>query len=93
MIFRHILRNALAPLVNITGLQVGYLMGGALFSEVVFNWPGIGLQMYKAITAHDYPMIQAGILFIAATFVIVNLLVDVVNTWFNPKLRHTISGS
>jgi len=86
----HVLRNALPPIVNITGLQVGYIMGGALFSEVVFNWPGIGQQIYKAITSNDYPMIQAGILLIALTFILVNLLVDLINLWLNPRLRDSI---
>lgn len=86
----HVLRNALPPIVNITGLQVGYIIGGALFSEVVFNWPGIGQQIYKAITSNDYPMIQAGILLIALTFILVNLLVDLINLWLNPRLRDSI---
>jgi peptide/nickel transport system permease protein len=89
----HILRNSLVPIINITGLQFGYLMGGALFSEVVFNWPGVGLQLYKAITANDYPMVQAGVLLIAATFVLVNVFVDVLNTFLNPKLRDSTKSS
>jgi peptide/nickel transport system permease protein len=86
----HVIRNSLPPIINITGLQVGYLMGGALFSEVVFNWPGVGQQMYIAITQNDYPMLQAGILLIAITFVVVNLLVDLINIWLSPKLRDSI---
>lgn len=89
----HVLRNSLPPIINITGLQVGYIMGGALFSEVVFNWPGIGLLLYKSITSNDYPMIQSGILLIALTFVIVNLIVDLINTLLSPKLRDSLEAN
>lgn len=88
----HVLRNSLSPIINISGLQVGYLMGGALFSEVVFNWPGIGQALYVAVTSNDYPTIQAGILLIAVVFVAVNLLVDLVNVWLSPKLLDSIKG-
>ncbi|WP_078409052.1 ABC transporter permease [Priestia abyssalis] len=88
--FFHVIRNALPPIINITGLQVGYIMGGALFSEIVFNWPGIGQLLYAAITSNDYPMIQSGILLIGLTFVVVNLLVDMINIWLSPKLRDSL---
>ncbi|MFT8319946.1 MAG: ABC transporter permease [Bacillus sp. (in: firmicutes)] len=88
----HVLRNSLPPIINVIGLQVGYILGGSLFSEVVFNWPGIGQGMYTAITSNDYPMIQAGILLIALTFVIVNLLVDLLNIWLSPKLRESLKS-
>lgn len=88
----HVLRNSLSPIINISGLQVGYLMGGALFSEVVFNWPGIGQALYVAVTSNDYPTIQAGILLIAVVFVVVNLLVDLINVWLSPKLLDSIKA-
>ncbi|MFD2615728.1 ABC transporter permease [Terrilactibacillus laevilacticus] len=84
---KHILRNSLPPVINIIGLQVGYILGGALFSEIVFNWPGVGLAIYTAINSKDYPMIQAGVLFIALSFVLVNFVVDILNIVVNPKLR------
>ncbi|MDQ0186600.1 ABC transporter permease [Cytobacillus sp. FSL R5-0569] len=89
----HVLRNSLPPIINISGMQVGYLMGGALFSEVVFNWPGIGQALYVAVTSNDYPTIQAGILLIAITFVIVNLIVDLLNVWLSPKLQDSIKSN
>lgn len=87
VIFRHALRNGLPPIINITGLQVGYLLGGALFTEVVFSWPGIGLQLYSSITARDIPMVQAACLFVAISFVVVNLLSDVLIAFLDPKVR------
>lgn len=87
IVWRHVFRNILPPLTNITGLQVGYLLGGVIFAEVVFNWPGLGLQLYTAITARDFPMIQAGVLFIALVFVLVNLLTDFVVALLDPRVR------
>ncbi|MCO7174879.1 ABC transporter permease [Sporolactobacillus kofuensis] len=87
----HVLRNALPPIINIIGLQVGYIIGGALFSEIVFSWPGVGQAMYTAISSKDYPMIQAGILLIACGFVFVNLIVDIINIMINPKLHESVS--
>ncbi|MBO0999550.1 ABC transporter permease [Bacillus sp. SD075] len=90
--FVHVMRNSLPPVINISGLQVGYIMGGALFSEVVFNWPGIGQQLYTAVTSNDYPTVQSGILLISLTFVIVNLVVDLLNVWLSPKLQDSIKA-
>lgn len=87
VILRHGVRNGLPPIINITGLQVGYLLGGALFTEVVFSWPGIGLQLYSSITARDIPMVQAATLFVAVSFVVVNLLSDVVIAFLDPTIR------
>ena len=72
----HMVRNALPSFVNISGLQVGYLFGSAIFSEIIFNWPGIGLQLYNAILQRDVPMIQGCSLVIALTFVISNFIAD-----------------
>ncbi|MGM0878904.1 MAG: ABC transporter permease [Bacillota bacterium] len=88
----HVMRNSLPPIINISGLQVGYIIGGALFSEVVFNWPGIGKALYVAVTSNDYPTIQAGILLIAITFVVVNLVVDILNVCLSPKLQDSIKA-
>ncbi|CAB3394754.1 ABC transporter permease [Kyrpidia spormannii] len=88
---RHVLRNALPPILNMIGLQVGYLIGGSLFSEVVFNWPGLGRQMYTAISAKDYPMVQAGIFVIAVMVVLINFAVDTANIMLNPRQRTAVS--
>ena len=84
---KHALRNALPPIATICGLQLGYLMGGVLFVEVVFAWPGIGYQLWQAIQARDIPTIQGASLIIGASFVAVNLAVDVFNAFTDPKIR------
>lgn len=84
---RHVILNALPPIMTITGLQLGYLLGGALFSEVVFAWPGLGSLLYDSITARDTPVVQAATLLIALLFVIVNILVDLVNAALDPRLK------
>jgi peptide/nickel transport system permease protein len=88
IISKHAFRNILPPLINMIGLQIGYLLGGALFVEVVFNWPGIGSQIYASITSQDLPMVQAGVLFIAISFVVVNLINDVFIASLNPRLKN-----
>jgi peptide/nickel transport system permease protein len=85
--WRHIFRAALPPVITISGLQLGYLMGGAIFSEVVFAWPGLGQQLYLAVTARDLAVVQGAVLFIAIAFVLINLVVDIVVMAANPRLR------
>ena len=87
VIVHHALRNALPPITVICGLQLGYLLGGALFTEVIFAWPGIGNQLYYAIIARDIPTVQASVLLIALLFVLVNLAVDILNAYMDPKIR------
>jgi peptide/nickel transport system permease protein len=84
---RHILRNAMLPIVTIVGLQTGLLLSGAVLTETVFAFPGIGTWLVDAIKAHNYPVLQGGILFIAIVFVIVNLIVDVSYGFLNPRIR------
>jgi peptide/nickel transport system permease protein len=84
---RHILRNAMLPIVTIIGLQTGLLLSGAVLTESVFAWPGIGTWLVEAIEARNYPVLQAGILFIAVVFVLVNLLVDLSYGLLNPRIR------
>ena len=84
---RHILRNAMLPIVTIIGLQTGLLLSGAVLTETVFAFPGIGTWLVDAIKAHNYPVLQGGILFIAIVFVIVNLIVDVSYAFLNPRIR------
>ena len=84
---RHVILDALPTITTITGLQLGYLLGGALFSEVVFAWPGLGSLLYNSITARDMPVVQAATLLIALSFVLVNILVDFMNVLIDPRLR------
>ncbi len=90
IVWKHALRNALPPIVNIVGLQVGYLLGGVIFIEVVFSWPGLGGQLYTSITSNDMPIIQAGVLFIALVFVVVNLIADIVVALLDPRTREAV---
>ncbi|MCW2598407.1 MAG: ABC-type transporter, integral rane subunit [Frankiales bacterium] len=84
---RHIVHGSLASLLTISGLQIGYLLGGVVFVEVVFAWPGIGELVYESISRRDYPVIQAGILVSALAFVITNLVVDVARAALDPRVR------
>lgn len=88
VIVRHALRNALIPVVTVAGIQVGYLLGGAIIIEQIFALPGIGTLVLNAITQRDYPLLQAAMLFIAFAFPIVNLLIDVLYTYLDPKVRY-----
>jgi peptide/nickel transport system permease protein len=85
--YRHVLRNAMLPISTIIGLQVGLLLSGAVLTETVFAFPGIGSWLVEGIKARDYPVIQAGVLFVAVIVVFVNLLVDVSYGLLNPKIR------
>ncbi|GAC1328128.1 MAG: ABC transporter permease [Mycobacteriales bacterium] len=84
---RHILRNALLPVVTIIGLQTGLLLAGAVLTETVFNWNGMGQFLVEAIGNRDFPVLQGGILFVALVFVLVNLLVDISYGFIDPRVR------
>ncbi|HEY7731221.1 MAG TPA: ABC transporter permease [Gaiellaceae bacterium] len=84
---RHVLRNALLPITTIIGLQVGILLSGAVLTETVFAWPGMGTWLVDAIDNRDFPVLQGGILFLAVVFVLVNLVVDVSYGYINPRIR------
>jgi peptide/nickel transport system permease protein len=84
---RHVLRNALLPVSTIIGLQTGLLLSGAVLTETVFAWPGIGTWLKDAIFNRDYPVLQGGILFVAVVFVFVNLIVDISYAIINPRIR------
>jgi ABC-type dipeptide/oligopeptide/nickel transport system permease component len=88
VIGRHVLKNAVNPIVTVLGIQVGTLLGGAILTETVFSWPGLGSMMVRAIQARDYPLVQGGVLLIATTFVLVNLLVDLLYAVFDPRIRY-----
>ena len=85
----HALRNAMIPVVTVIGLQVGTLMGGAILTETIFSWPGVGKWLIEGINRRDYPVLQGGTLMIGAIVMIVNLLVDVAYGLINPRIRHT----
>ncbi len=84
---RHVLRNAMLPITTIVGLQVGLLLSGAILTETVFAFPGLGTWLQAAISNRDYPVIQGGILFVAIIVVVVNLLVDLSYGFLNPRIR------
>jgi ABC-type dipeptide/oligopeptide/nickel transport system permease component len=86
-IVRHAFRNSLIPLVTIVGLQFGVVLTGAVITETIFAWPGIGRLLVQSISARDYPTVQGCILFIAVMYVLVNLAVDVVYGWLDPRIR------
>ncbi len=84
----HALRNALIPVVTVIGLQVGVLFSGAVLTETIFAWPGIGKWLIDSISRRDYPAVQGGILLIATTVILVNLFVDLIYGLINPRIRH-----
>ena len=83
----HALRNALIPVVTVIGLQVGVMMAGAILTETIFSWPGVGKWMVDSVFKRDYPVVQGGLLLIAAIVMIVNLIVDVLYGTINPRIR------
>jgi dipeptide transport system permease protein len=85
----HALRNAMIPVITVIGLQVGVLFAGAILTETIFSWPGIGKWMVDSIFRRDYPSVQGGLLLIAAVVMLVNLVVDVLYGMVNPQIRHT----
>lgn len=88
VVFKHGLRNALIPIVTVVGLQTGFLLGGAVLTESIFAWPGVGRLAFEAISNRDYPLIIGSILLFATTFVLVNFLVDIAYALLNPRIRY-----
>jgi peptide/nickel transport system permease protein len=88
VILKHALKNALLPVVTIIGLQFGTLLGGAILTETIFSWPGIGSYIYEGILNRDYPVVQAGVLVVATVFVLVNLLVDLSYALLDPRIQY-----
>lgn len=84
----HALRNAMIPVITVIGLSVGTLLAGAILTETIFSWPGIGKWMVDSIFRRDYPVVQSGLLLIAAVVMVVNLLVDLTYGLINPRIRH-----
>jgi peptide/nickel transport system permease protein len=88
VVTRHALKNALLPVVTVVGLQVGRLFSGAILTETIFGWPGIGSWLYDAIVARDFPIVQGTTMFIATIFVLANLLVDVLYAVLDPRIHY-----
>ncbi|MBM4465866.1 MAG: ABC transporter permease, partial [Chloroflexi bacterium] len=86
VVMKHALRNALIPTVTVVGLQVGVLLGGNMIVETVFGWPGLGRLVVRAIFARDFPLVQGAVMVYAFTYVMANLIVDVLYTYLNPKI-------
>ncbi|NQZ01460.1 MAG: ABC transporter permease subunit [Bdellovibrionales bacterium] len=91
VLYGHALRNALVPIITVIGLMVGTMITGAILTETIFAWPGIGRWLVASVTARDYPVIQGGVLLIAFAIVIVNLIVDLLYMWVNPYIRDLMS--
>ncbi len=89
LILKHALKNALIPIITVIGLMVGTLVTGAILTESIFSWPGIGRWLVSSIEALDYPVIQGGILLIAVIVILVNMTVDVLYAWVNPRMRES----
>jgi ABC-type dipeptide/oligopeptide/nickel transport system permease component len=88
VIGKHALKNALIPLVTVAGMQFGFLIGGTVIIETVFAWPGVGRLVVQAIFSRDYPLVQAAVLVLAVLFVLVNLAVDLVYLYLDPRISY-----
>ncbi len=88
VIVRHALKNALIPVVTVIGLEIGALLGGAVITETIFSWPGIGTMAVTAINSHDYPIVQGVVLLATFTFVFINLIVDLIYGILDPRIRY-----
>jgi peptide/nickel transport system permease protein len=88
VVLRHGLKNALIPIVTVVGVQAGYLLGGAVLTETVFAWPGVGTLMVQGILARDFPLVQGCVLVVALSFVLINLIVDLLYAWLDPRIRY-----
>jgi peptide/nickel transport system permease protein len=88
IVMRHILKNSLIPVVTMLGMQVGFIFGGSVLIETVFNIPGIGRMMRDAVFTQDYQIVQSGVLIISTVVVVANLLVDISYGWFDPRIRY-----
>ncbi len=89
VIYKHALRNALIPIITVIGLQFGTLLGGAVMTETIFSWPGVGKYSFDAIMARDFPVVQGTILILSVTFVLVNLIVDLLYGMVDPKIHYS----
>ena len=90
MVLKHGLRNAMIPVVTMMGLQFGFLLGGSIVVEKVFNWPGLGRLLVDSVEMRDYPVIQAEVLLFSLEFILINLVVDVLYAAINPAIRYKV---
>lgn len=88
VVAKHALKNAMLPVVTVVGLEFGTLLGGAILTETIFSWPGIGKWIYEGILLRDYPVVQGGVVFVAVVFVLVNLLVDISYAFLDPRIQY-----
>jgi peptide/nickel transport system permease protein len=89
VIWGHAFKNAILPVVTVIGVQMGYLLGGSILVETVFSWPGLGLQLYRAISSRDIPLVQGGVMLVSMVFVFLNLAVDVLYALLDPRVRYS----
>jgi peptide/nickel transport system permease protein len=88
VVLKHVLRNALLPILTVVGLQFGALLAGSIITETIFSWPGLGTLTVQAIQARDYPLVQGCVLVIALSYVFVNLLTDFLYAWIDPRIHY-----
>jgi ABC-type dipeptide/oligopeptide/nickel transport system permease component len=86
VVWRHGVRNAIIPVVTVVGLQLGYLLGSAVVTETVFAWPGLGRLLVQSILARDFPVVQASVLVVAVTFIVVNIATDLLYGLLDPRI-------
>ena len=87
--FVHAAANALLPVVTMAGVQIGHMLGGSILVETVFSWPGLGLQLFRAISSRDLPLVQGGVMLVSAIFVFLNLAIDVLYAFLDPRVRYS----
>ena len=88
VIVRHALKNAFIPTLTVIALQFGYLLGGAVITETIFAWPGVGRWLFLAVQARDFRAVQGGVLLLATVFVLANLIADILYAWLDPRIRY-----
>ncbi|MGB6371139.1 MAG: ABC transporter permease, partial [Atribacterota bacterium] len=88
VIYKHAVRNAMIPVITVIGLNFGLLLAGAILTETVFSWPGIGRYVVNAVNMRDYPVVQGCVLFFALMFVIVNLITDIIYVYIDPRIHY-----
>jgi peptide/nickel transport system permease protein len=87
IVYRHVLRNALIPIITVLGLDLATLLGGAIITETIFSWPGLGRLIIYSIEARDYPVVQAAVFIVALAYILINFTVDVLYAYINPRVR------
>jgi ABC-type dipeptide/oligopeptide/nickel transport system permease component len=88
VVFKHALKNALIPVVTFIGLDLGAMMSGAILTETIFNWPGVGLEIYFAIQQRDWPIVMGGVIIVVFAVMIINLIVDISYAFLDPRIRY-----